>query len=93
MEPTDFLIVTLLVALLIMVISSVYVVKDKFLSKRQKFFQLILIFSLPFLGALVAWTINQIMEQDNLRENQASGSPSHDDTTVTPTDSSGSESD
>ncbi len=93
MEPIEFLIVTLLVALLIMLISSVYVVKSKFLNKRQKFFQLILIFSLPFLGALVAWTINRILEEDNLKENEVPGSRSHNITTERPTQSNGGESD
>lgn len=72
-----------------MVISSVYVVKDEFLSKRQKLFQLILIFSLPFLGALVAWTINGIMEKDN----EASGSQPQNNKTVMPNEKSGGESD
>ena len=75
-----------------MVIASVYVVKDKYLNKRQKLFQLILIFSLPFLGALVAWTINQIMEQDNVKENEAAGSQP-DNNKVTPIESNGGEGD
>ena len=89
MEPNEIFIVTILTALFIMVIASVYVVKDKYLNKRQKLFQLILIFSLPFLGALVAWTINQIMEQDNVKENEATGSQSDNNKTVTPTESNG----